>query len=262
MSFADAAILGLVQGVTEFIPVSSSGHLLAARLFFDISDVDGTAFDAFLHLGTLAAVLLYYWRVWWGILRSFVLNDEESRDKRELAAKLALATVPAAIAGYLFQAGLADRLRTPAFLAVGLLITAAVLWLFDYLAKKKETIERASFVDAIVIGLAQVIALLPGVSRSGVTMGAARGRGMSRAQAASFSFLLSAPIIAGAGLASVGDLIAGATFASGELLVGFGVALVSGLLAIYGLLKWVEKMSFTPFVIYLILLAGLVLYVG
>ncbi|MAF80879.1 hypothetical protein CL628_02590 [bacterium] len=272
MLTADAAVLGLIQGITEFIPVSSSGHLLAARLFFGISDDNGTAFDAFLHLGTLAAVLLYYWRVWWGIIRGFLSTDAEGRDKRELAGKLALATVPAVVVGYLFQAGLADRFRTPTSLAVGLIITAVVLWWFDRLAQQRGsgkmvesdvavTQGRASYRDALVIGLAQVIALLPGVSRSGVTMGAGRGRGMSRKQAASFSFLMSAPIIAGAGLASFGELVTGAMFASGDLLVGFVVSFVSGLIAIYALLKIVEKMSFTPFVIYLILLAAAVVYV-
>ena len=238
MLITDAAVLGLIQGITEFIPVSSSGHLLAARMFFGISDDNGTAFDAFLHLGTLAAVLLYYWRVWWGIIRGFISSDDEARDRRELAGKLALATVPAAIIGYLFQDGLADRFRTPVTLAAGLLLTAFVLWWFDRVAHRQASVRdqtvgaldgshRASYSDALVIGFAQVIALIPGVSRSGATMGAARGRGMSRKQAASFSFLMSAPIIAGAGLASLGDLVGGATFATNELLVGFIVSFVS-----------------------------------
>jgi len=114
----------------------------------------------------------------------------------------------------------------------------------------------------VLIGLAQVIALLPGVSRSGVTMGAARGRGMSRKQAAAFSFLMSGPIIAGAGLSSVSGLVGGTTFALGELMVGFLASFISGLIAIYLILKLVEKMSFLPFVLYLLFLAAAVLYVS
>lgn len=262
MSISAIIILGLVQGLTEFLPVSSSGHLVAVRLLFGISDIQGNAFDAFLHLGTLLAVLVYYWRVWWGMVRAIVKNDTESTDKRQLAAKLALATVPAAIAGYFFQDYVTSAFRSNTSVALGLIVTALAFMLVELLAKRATTIARASFFDAIIIGIAQVLALLPGISRSGMTIVAGRARGLSRKQAASFSFLLSAPIIAGAGLASMSSVIFGGAFSLGQLTLGFIVSFLGGLMAIYLLLKIVEKISFWPFSFYLLGLAGVLVYFG
>lgn len=259
MTIVEIIILALTQGLTEFLPVSSSGHLLAARLLFGISDASGTSFDAFLHLGTLAAVLVYFWPVWAGIVRGLVRNDAEGKDKRQLLAKLAIATVPGAVAGYVFQAGVANELRSAGVLVGALLFTALVLWVFDQLALRATTIERASFKDAGIIGVMQILALIPGVSRSGITIAAGRWRGLSRKQATTFSFLLSAPIIAGAGLASLPALLAGNGFTPGQLLLGFTLSFASGYLAIAGLLKVVERISFMPFVVYLIGLAALLL---
>jgi len=259
MDFGEVIVLGLVQGLTEFLPVSSSGHLVAARLLFNISDIEGNAFDAFLHLGTLLAVLVFYWRVWWGIGRGIVVNDIEGKDKRELAAKLALATVPAAIAGYLWQANVESFFRSAVSVSVGLLVTAAALASVEILVRREMTIKRASFFDAVLIGLAQVVALMPGASRSGITIAAGRARGLSRGQATKFSFLLSAPIIAGAGLAHIGQLAVGGSFTFGQLVLGFVISFGAGLLAIFSLLKIAEKMSFWIFVVYLIGLAVVLL---
>lgn len=259
MQTLDVVILGLVQGLTEFLPVSSSGHLVAARVFFGISDAGGNSFDAFLHLGTLLAVLVYYWQVWVGIIRGLFVKDEEGSDKKELAAKLALATVPGAVVGYLAQDGVASYFRDPTIVAVGLFITAAALFFMDRLAKSAVSIARASFKDATIIGLAQVLALVPGISRSGITMAAGRARGLSRKQAATFSFLLSAPIIAGAGLSSLASMFQSGGVVIGELLLGFAVSFVSGIAAIYLLLKIVQKVAFMPFVVYLVVLAGVLL---
>ena len=257
-----ALVLAIVQGLTEFLPVSSSGHLVVARMAFGISDVSGTAFDAFLHLGTLLAVLVFYWRVWWGIGRGLVRRDAEAKDKRVLLAKLLLATIPAAIVGYAARELFDGALRTPSVVGVGFLVTAAVLWLADRYAGRGRTIARAGYGDAVFIGLAQVLALVPGVSRSGMTMAAGRQRGLSRQQAVTFSFLLSAPIIAGAGLSSLPLLLAARAFDPAVLLVGLVVSFGSGLLAIYGLSRFVERLAFTPLVIYLVGLAAVVLYVG
>jgi undecaprenyl-diphosphatase len=259
MASIEVFILALTQGLTEFLPVSSSGHLLAVRLLFGLSDASGTSFDAFLHLGTLAAVLFYFWPVWAGIIRSLVRSDTEGQDKRELLAKLAIATVPGAIVGYLFQDGLADVLRSAQVLAGALLFTALVLWLFDKISEVQSSIERASFQDALLIGLMQVLALVPGVSRSGMTIAAGRWRGLSRKQATTFSFLLSAPIIAGAGLTSLPTLVAGNGFTLSQLMLGFVISFISGYLAIAGLLKIVERISFMPFIVYLVVLAGVIL---
>ncbi len=252
----DVMLLAVVQGLTEFLPVSSSGHLVAVRHFLRIADVQGTAFDAFLHLGTLAAVLVYYWRVWWGVTRGVFVHDGEGRDKQHLAAKLALATVPGAVVGYFLQGEIADQLRTPGIVATGLLVTAGLLLLGDFLYVSAQKKHRAAYQDAMVIGLAQMFALLPGLSRSGTTIAVGRSRGLSRQQATNFSFLMSAPIIAGAGLSSLASLIASGGFNTAEMVVGFGVSFLSGLAAIHILLKLIERISFVPFAIYLVALAA------
>lgn len=261
MLWYEVVVLALVQGLTEFLPVSSSGHLIVARLFLGTTDAASTAFDAFLHLGTLGAVLVYYRRVWSGMVRGLVIGDAEGKDKRELAAKLALATVPAAVIGYLFQSGI-DWLRSPRQVALQLLMTAAILWVTDRLRRPAKTIDRASFSDAFLIGLAQVVALLPGVSRSAMTIAAGRARELSRKQAVTFSFLMSAPIIAGAGLASLAMLSAGGAVVATPLILGFVVSFVSGLAAIAFLMRLAERMTLAPFVYYLIGLAVVLFIYG
>lgn len=261
MSVWQVIILGLVQGLTEFLPVSSSGHLVVARMLLRIPDVSGTTFDAFLHLGTFFAVLVYFWKVWWGMVRALSGRDGERRDKRELAAKLAVATVPGAVAGYAFQSWF-ESLSASGWLALGFLASAAVLLASDVWARRHMNKHRATFQDAFVIGLAQVAALIPSISRSGVTIAAGQMRGLSRVQAVRFSFLMSAPIIAGAGLASLTTLLQNGVYAPLMLWLGLLAAFVSGLAAIAGLLKMVEKISFWPFVVYLVVVTVVLLYVG
>lgn len=241
--------LGLIQGLTEFLPVSSSGHLLAARLLFGISDADGTTVDAFLHLGTLGAVLVYYWRTWWRLLAV----------ERGMLVKLAAATVPAGAAGW-FLGDEVDRwLRNPYSLAAALLFTAYVLWWFDrYEESENENLE-ASWQDALTVGLAQVAALIPGVSRSGMTIAAGRARGMTRRAAVTFSFLLSAPIIAGASLSALLKLAGDGQAGVSMLTTGLIFSFLSGYTAIYWLMKYIERISFRPFVYYLIALSLFVL---
>jgi len=258
----ETIILGLVQGLTEFLPVSSSGHLVAARALLGISDAAGTAVDAFLHLGTLLAVLVYFWKTWRDIVWALFNEGAEAEAKRQLLAKLAAATVPGAIAGYALQNSADDLLRDADVVASGLLITAIALFFMDILARRATSIARASWRDVLMIGLAQAAALIPGISRSGVTIAAARWRGLSREQAAKFSFLLSAPIIAGAGLAALPALAGQDSLSYLEMLTGFLVAFVSGLAAIGFLLKLVTKISFWPFAVYLVALAGVLFYVG
>jgi len=261
MSFGAIVLLAVVQGLTEFLPVSSSGHLLAVRILFGVSDTKGTSFDAFLHLGTLMAVLVYYRMVWWGMARGVVRNDTEGRDKRELLAKLAIATVPGVVAGYIWQGQVGDVWRSANMLAWALIGTAIVLAVSDIFTKRLVRLPRATYWDALLIGLAQVVALVPGVSRSGMTIAAGRWRGLSRRQATNFSFLLSAPIIAGAGFSSLPGLLTTDAFSSGQLVVGFIVSFVSGWLAISIFLRVVERVSLLPFAVYLVLLAGVLLYV-
>jgi len=275
MQLFEIIVLSVVQGLTEFLPVSSSGHLVAARIIFGISDAEGSALDAFLHVGTLLAVLVYFWSVWWGVLRGFIIVDDEGRDKRDLAVKLIVASVPAGVVGYFFWDNIDALFRSSASVAGGLVLTALVLLLVEvksgsawFMLKKERAVvvkgdlRRASFVNALLIGLVQVTALLPGVSRSGVTIAAGRGLGLPRKQAVKFSFLMSAPIIAGAGVASLGSLVASGTVSFIYLLIGLFVSFACGVGAIYLLLKLVEKVTFWPFIIYLVGLAGWLFYVA
>ncbi len=255
-------MLAVVQGLTEFLPVSSSGHLVAARTLLGIPDVEGSAFDAFLHLGTLLAVLVYYRRTWAGLAKSLLAGGEENRSNRQLALKLAAATVPAAAAGYALQDTAGVWLRSPAATAAGLAVTGVVLLAVRGKSGQGEkTVKKTGFWDALLIGAAQAGALAPGVSRSGVTIAAGRARGLGRRAAVTFSFLLSAPIIAGAGLAGLFSLTGG-SLNTGQLLSGLAVSFLSGLAAISGLLYLVKRISFLPFAVYVFILAAVLLYVS
>jgi undecaprenyl-diphosphatase len=268
MTAFEVALLGTIQGFTEFLPVSSSGHLVIARLLLGFSDAAGGSLDAFLHLGTLLAVLIYFRPVWRSLWRSLVTAGEAEREQRALAGKLAMATVPAAVAGYLLQDAANGVLRHPPVVIAGLLVTALALLGADLLARRNAAelgdattlAFRVSWLDAVLIGSAQAVALVPGISRSGMTIAAGRARGLSRHGAAVFSFLLSAPIIAGAGLASL-PLLARGTVHPGLLLLGLIVSFVAGLVAIRLLLRLITWVAFWPFAVYLFCLAGLVWYV-
>jgi undecaprenyl-diphosphatase len=268
MTATEVLILSLTQGITEFLPVSSSGHLLVARLWLHIPDIDGTAVDAFLHLGTVGAVLVYYWRTWVS-MGSALLGEArptgrqtsgEARDKRELIGKLIVATIPGAVVGYLFQDIIENTLRGPHILALSFLFTAVILWWFDR-AKQQPAVfnkGRASWGDALVIGLCQILALVPAISRSAVTIAAGRARGLSRQQATTFSFLMSAPIIAGASLSSLTNLLHTGSVSGGLLMLGTVVSFVSGLASIYLLMRFIERISLKPFAIYLVILSAII----
>lgn len=251
MTVVTAGFLGLVQGLTEFLPVSSSGHLAILQLWWQVADSHSLAFDAFLHLGTLLAVLVYFRQVWWGIWRNW-----------DLAKKLLIATVPGAAAGYVLENRLENWLTAPRWLALGFLVSAAVLLLSDWWASRNRMApkEQAGVVDAFWIGLAQAVALVPAISRSGMTIAAGQGRGLPRQEAVRFSFLMSAPIIAGAGLSSLPALMHSQVYPPVHLFVGFLAAFVAGLAAIAFLLKVIERISFWPFAVYLVILSGILLY--
>lgn len=251
MNLSEVTLLGLVQGLTEFLPVSSSGHLVVVRILFGISAPAGTTFDAFLHLGTLLAVLAYFWRVWLGIWWNW-----------NLVKKLIIATIPGAAAGFFLESRLEGWLDTPMWLAVGFLVSAVALLASDWWARHMSVKEKANSFDAFLIGLAQAVALVPAISRSGVTIAAGQARGLSRVEAVRFSFLMSAPIIAGAGFSSLVSLSHSHIYPPAQLLIGFLAAFLAGWAAIAFLLKVIEKISFWPFAVYLIILAGLLFYAG
>jgi len=264
MTLLQLFVLAAVQGVTEFLPVSSSGHLILVPAVIGWPD-QKLLIDVAVHLGTLLAVIAYFWR---DVGTLFAGAYGLARGRRNTATRLfsllMLGSIPVVIAGGLLVAsGLADQLRNPEIIAWTTLGFGIVLYLADRLFLTVRKIEHMSFGHAALIGLAQVLSLVPGTSRSGITMTAARMLGFERAEAARFSMLLSIPTILAAGvLVTLDAAQLGGGGALGEAfftgVLAFGVALLS----IAALLAWLRRASFTPFAIYRVLLgAGLLIWI-
>jgi undecaprenyl-diphosphatase len=254
MSILQAIILGLVQGATEFIPVSSSGHLVLLPWLLGW-DSPGLVFDTVVHWGTLVAVLAYFWRDWWSLITAW-LQGLLRWDWREPQARLMwwllLGSLPAAIFGYLLEDFFESLFGQPAWVSLFLLGTAGLLALSERLGHKVRDLGALRWPDALIIGLGQAAAIAPGISRSGATMSAGLLRGVGRQAAARFSFLLATPIILGAGLLQLLDLLAMPDpFAQiPTLAAGFGVAAVSGYVCIWGLLRFLQRGRLYPFAVY------------
>lgn len=261
-----AIVLGAVQALTEFLPVSSSAHLVLVSELIDDS-VDSLTFDVGLHVGTAAAVLGYFWRDWLRIASSGLRGaathgvrvshwDEHAR----LGLWIVVATVPAAIGGLVFGDVIERELREPLVVGVMLIGGALVIWAADRWGGTLARLSELTVGRALLLGVAQATALVPGVSRSGITIAAARGMGFDRYSATRFSFLLSAPIVVGAGIFQFGE-----AFSSGEqvewgaLLLGAFVSFALGAAVIRFLLDFVRVRSFLPFVLYRIVLGSAVL---
>lgn len=255
-SVFQAIVLGIVQGLTEFLPVSSSAHLILIPWIFRWED-PGLAFDVALHLGTLLALLVYYWREWLDMGLSLATGKSMPR---RLLLLLIIASVPGAIIGVLLEKQAETIFRSPLLIATTMAILGLILWLADAVARKNRRLEDLTILDAILIGLSQALAIIPGVSRSGATITTARLLGIERADAANFSFLMATPIIAGAGMVETPKLVhVGMT---AQLGWGFAASAVFGLLAIAGLLAFVRTKTYRPFAIYRIALAVLVVVIA
>lgn len=262
-----ALVMGIVQGLTEFLPISSAGHLILVPwlLGWDDRFVTSLAFTVMLHFGTLAALLLYFARDWIGLLGAGLASLRERRigddPSRRLAWVLVVATVPAGIIGALLGDAVEASLRRPAIVAAALVVGAGILWYADRVGRRDRDLDGVGFGAALAIGAAQAIALIPGISRSGITIAAARLLGLEREAAARFSFLLATPTIAGAGLFELYRLARGEIGASPDaavLVVGVVASAVTGLLAIHGLLGWLRRRGVGVFVLYRIGLAAFV----
>jgi undecaprenyl-diphosphatase len=265
-----ALVMGIVQGLTEFLPISSSGHLILVPwlLGWDEPFITSLAFSVMLHMGTLAALLVYFAGDWVRLAGAGLasLRDRRIGDDpwRRLAWVLVAATIPAAVIGGLLGDTIEAAARRPAIVALALVIGAAILWYADRVGRRQRDVDAISWPVAVAIGFAQTIALVPGVSRSGITISAGLFAGLTREAAARFSFLLAAPTIGGAGLLEVYHLVrgeAGAVPEASVLLVGVVAAAVTGLLAIGGLLEWFRRRGVGVFVAYRIALAALVVVV-
>jgi undecaprenyl-diphosphatase len=269
MDYLEAVVLGLIQGLTEFLPISSSAHLIIVPWLLGW-DEPGLSFDAALHLGTLVAVICYFWRELLAMLREVPRalskpvallrghgDDPEDRDAR-LALMIALATIPGGVAGLLGESAIdgffhgSHHDRSLALIALLLMALGILLGIADRAARHERPLGRLTLRDAALIGLAQAAALFPGVSRSGSTITAGLALGLRRADAARFSFLLGTPLIAGAGLKGLLDVLQ--SDLSGSELGAFGLGLLvsalSGFAAIWFLLRYLQRSTTAVFVVY------------
>lgn len=246
MTWWQGALLGLVQGLTEFLPVSSSGHLVITEQVLGVRR-GGVAFEVALHVATLAAVLVVYRARIWNLLQG--IRDRQRRAWRYVGL-LAVATVPAGLAGVLLGDWFEQAFNSLGAVGVDLLVTGAILWSTKRAVVRPES-EEPGWSGAAAIGLAQAFAIMPGISRSGSTVAAALWVGVPPARAAEFSFLLSVPVIAGAGVLELPKLSAGAApVGAGVLALSMLAALVSGVLAIKVLVRLLERGAFHRFAPY------------
>jgi len=259
MSLFQAVVLGVLQGLAEFLPISSSAHLALAPWAFGWEE-PGLAFDVALHAGTLVAVLWYFRTDWIALMRAgfdaLRTRSLATEDSRRLAL-LVVGTVPGAVIGYLLQKQAESMFRAPVLTGAALIVMGAVLWLVDRRADATRPLTTMSWKDAVLIGLAQACAIVPGVSRSGATITAGRALGFDRAGAATFSFLMSMPITAAAAALKAPEALRAPDLT--PVFVGMVTAGVSGWLAITVLLRYVQRRGLGIFALYRLVLGLVVL---
>lgn len=254
------AILGIVQGLTEFLPISSSGHLLLLEKFTKLPDF-GLTFDAFLHLGTLLAVIIYFRKDIYLLIKG--LFDPQDKINKKLAGIIIISIFPAGLVGFLVKDIISEDLRLPSLVLFNLVFWALIMWWADnYIDKQKDKIvdlTKINWQQGLIIGLAQVLSLLPGTSRSGITITAGLFQSLSRKVAARFSFIISIPLIAAAGFLNLIDLIKQPEeIVFLNLTIGFLASFITGFLAIAWLLNILTNKNLKIFVWYRFTLAALV----
>jgi undecaprenyl-diphosphatase len=276
MTLSQVIVLAAVQGLTEFLPISSTAHLILVPWVFGWQD-PGLTYDVVLHAGTLLAVLAYFTRTWWTLLGALVLRTRDLLSSRRsqgdgevernltLLRVLVVATVPAALAGYFLEHYAETTFRSPVLIAGMLIGVAALMWAVDRRVTLTRTMETVGLTDALVIGAAQAVSIIPGTSRSGVTIAAAMGRDVTRESAARFSFLLATPIIAGATLKKGFDiwghgLPPGLT--ATDVVVGFVVSAIVGFAAIAFLVRYLQVRTLKIFVIYRLIVGAVILLIA
>ena len=256
MTILQAVILGLAQGLGEFLPISSSAHLVLIPWFLGWTD-PGLTFDVALHLGTLVAVVIYFWKDW---LRLIIMGFSDVRSvEGRLFWYLVVASVPGAIGGYLLEKKAETVFRSPILIGVMLILMGILLYWADRKSAKKIEMNQITFGTSLLIGISQVLAIIPGVSRSGVTMTTGLLRGVTREGAARFSFLLSTPIIFGAAMVKLPGIISNSSGITANFMIGTAVSCIAGLVSIGFLLRYVQTKNFLPFAWYRFTLGVLVI---
>jgi undecaprenyl-diphosphatase len=265
MTILESIVLGVVQGVTEFLPISSTAHLILVPWVFHWPD-PGLTFDVELHAGTLLAIVAYFWKDWRQMFSGFkgLITGKAafSGPENRLLWLVVLGTIPAAVIGVVAEKAVESWLRSPFIISGALIGLALVLAWAEKISRKDRPLSNSNLADSVTVGCAQALAVVPGVSRSGVTMTAGLFRGLTREAAARFSFLLSAPIIAGAGLKKALELRHAGIDSSQQIpmLAGFFASFLAGYLTIRFLLKYLRTHSLKVFVIYRIALGAIILF--
>ena len=259
--FFRSTILALIQGLTEFLPISSSAHLILPLELFGWED-QGLAFDMALHLGTLTAVILYFRKDLWGVGMAMIkqMTKGEISDNSRLGWNIIVATIPVLIAGFLIKEYAETELRNIYVIIATTLFFGTMLGIADRFAPQTRALDHLTWKTSLLIGLAQMFAVIPGTSRSGVTMTAALFCGLKRETAARFSFLLSVPTIGAAGLVKFIDLLSAPSINWLELGYATVVAALTAFVCIHYFLKVIANFSFMPFVIYRLLLGVFLLW--
>jgi len=261
-----ALLLGLVQGLTEFVPVSSSGHLVLGQRLFGWPHSLNMPFSVAVHMGTLLALLVFFREEWVALIRGFFTSlTTRPRDwvfDQRLAWMLVLASIPAALAGALLGDTVEAHLQTPAWVAVFLAVGALAMLAAELWGSRSRGFDGLRASDAGIVGTAQALALAPGISRSGITISGGMLAGLDREAAARFAFLISAPVIAGAGLWEGQKLArSGLGGNAGVFIAGFAASAVTGFIAIKLMLAYLRKHTLAPFIIYRFALAAVVILV-
>ncbi len=264
MSILQALILGIVQGITELLPISSSAHLNIIPWLLGWTNsnqfkLDFEAFDVALHFGTLLAIGIFFFKDWVKLIKGgyeLVVKNKKSFEGR-MFWYIVAATIPGGIIGFILDKFAGDVLETPIIIAIALMVMGVVLYIVDKKAKSKTKYENMTFKQTFLIGISQCLAFIPGVSRSGITMTTARAMGIERKSAAKYSFMLSAPIVLAATLLKIGDF----AFGSIAFYVGVFASFLVGLIVIKFLLKYLQKGNFKVFAIYRIVIAVIILAV-
>lgn len=271
METLHALILGLIQGLAEFLPISSSAHLVVVPYLFGWK-YQGLTFDVALHFGTLMAIIAYFWRDWLKIIKDGFSKSKKEPSPEATSYKLTaisypknllwviiFATIPGAMAGALLESQAESAFRNPLLIAINLAAFGIIIWAIDRYAKKSYKLQDVSYKLGLLVGLAQMLAIVPGVSRSGSTMAAGRAIGLTRPDSARFSFLLAAPIMLGSALYKLKN-ISEINFDL-AFIVSMLASLIFGFIAIKYLLKYLQKGNYAIFTWYRIVLAIIVVVV-